>query len=105
MKRVEGDEEGAVRLFDNAVGSAGIRTSGALPAEYIKKNRAGESPASTRVWYVLKRELQDVARQILVFDNVSEHLAHVVAIHRDLLALFFWGFEADHVQHALHDGM
>src|SRR5438045_3090557 len=49
--------------------------------------------------------LQDVARQVLVLHDFCQHLAHIVGVDFDVLALFFWRLEADLIQYAFHDGV
>src|ERR1035437_9410388 len=50
-------------------------------------------------------ELQDVPRQVLVFHDVAEGLAHVVGIDGHALLFHVGSLEADLIQHTLHDGM
>src|SRR5215469_9819566 len=52
-----------------------------------------------------KPALQNIAAQILVLHDISQHLAHVVGIDGDLLAFLFGRSEAQLIEHALHDRM
>jgi hypothetical protein len=45
-------------------------------------------------WSAAVMTLEDVARQILIFDYVGQHFANVVGVDRDLLAFFVWSLEA-----------
>jgi len=51
------------------------------------------------------KNYKDVARQILVFHDLAQHLLHVGASNFKLRALFLGRLEADFVEHALHDGV
>src|SRR5579864_7827979 len=49
--------------------------------------------------------LQNVTREVLIFHDVGEHLAHVVAVHGHAFVLQIGRVEADLVEHTLHDGV
>src|SRR5260370_211141 len=49
--------------------------------------------------------LQYVARQILILDNLAQHLLHVGRVHLELLSFLCGSVKADLVEHALHNRM
>src|SRR5262249_3439176 len=58
---------------------------------------------STNVSLMLLAILKNVSRQVLVFDDIRQHLADIVRVHLDVLALLVRGVETDLIQHPLHN--
>src|ERR1700683_3615701 len=49
--------------------------------------------------------LEYIPRQILILHDVGEHFAHEIGVDDYVLTFSFWSFEAEFIEHALHDGM
>src|SRR5437879_1577324 len=50
-----------------------------------------------------EKALQNVPAQILILNNISQHLADIFGVDGDLLALSFRGGEADLIEYAFHN--
>src|SRR5438874_3982859 len=53
-------------------------------------------------------ELEDIAREVLIFGDVGHHLSHVIVVDYKFVLLLFGELrsgEAELIEHALHDGM
>src|SRR5579862_1750928 len=47
--------------------------------------------------------LQNISRQILVLHNIRQHLAHIIRVDDNVLALFLRSVKAQLIQHPLHN--